>query len=87
MINETRSAEAGSEIINDTSLHTFDRKVIALKVLETTVINTITSVSGREATTNIGYYDGKTVYEGETIDANVKTLTLTSGAVQAYYAK
>jgi hypothetical protein len=83
MINETRAAEAGGEIIEDTSLHTFTRRVIALKALEDTVISAITAA--KPVVTNLDYYNGKTLYSGETIDANVATLTLTSGAVQAYY--
>lgn len=85
MINETRAAEAGGEIISDTSAHTFSRSVIGLRALETTVVNTVTC-SDPEVT-GIGYYNGKTLAKGEAIDANIKTIQLNSGAVQAYYAK
>lgn len=86
MINETRAAEFGSEIIEDTTAHTFTRKVIAIKALEDTVIASITSPTDRTGTTGIDYYDGATLYAGETISAVVSTLQLTSGAVQAFYA-
>lgn len=86
MINETRAAEHGSKIIDDTAEHTFPRRVIAIKALEDTVIDTITSVSAAKLLTeNITYYDGATIYAGDTIEANVATIQLTSGAVQAFY--
>ena len=89
MINRTRSAEYGGKIINDTDLHTFDRSegqwVISLKVLETTVINAITSFDYLPVENLATYYDGKTIYAGDTIDANIASVKLTSGAVQAYY--
>lgn len=81
--NETRAAEYGGEIVTDTAEHTY-KKAIALRALETTVITTITS-TGKHQVEGIGYFDGKTIYPGDTIEANIATLQLASGAVQVYF--
>lgn len=84
MINETRAAEHGGKIINDTSAHVFQKVVIAIEALETTVISSITP--GTPEVENLAtYYNGATLLPGDVIKANVKAITLTSGAVQAFY--
>jgi hypothetical protein len=87
MINETRAAEAGGHIIDDTSEHVFSpKRVIALKALEDTTFTTIVAANP-EVTGLSAYYNSEahTLYRGETIDANIASLELASGSVQVYY--
>jgi hypothetical protein len=81
---ENRAAEHGSEIINDTDPHYFSvtNPPIVLRVLESTVIGTLTSGN----TKNIAYYDGVALEPTDPdVLANLTSVTLTSGAVQVIY--
>jgi hypothetical protein len=80
---ENRAAENGSEIINDTALHTFSRQVIAIRILEDTVIATLDTTN----VVNVAYYDAKALTNADpAILGNFIGITLTSGAVQAIFA-
>ncbi|GEM_PF-4591234 len=86
MINETRSAEFGGEIITDTAAHTFSRVAIAIKVLEDATFTSITSASRKPVSGLDAYYAGRQIFAGETIEGNLKGLQLSEGAVQVFYA-
>jgi hypothetical protein len=84
MITQNRAAEYGGEIIADTDLHTFTRKVTHAVCLIQTVVAAITCDTDRPVA-GIDWYVGKTLAAGHRIEANLKTLDLTSGAIQVYY--
>jgi hypothetical protein len=80
---ENRAAENGSEIINDTVLHSFSHRVIAIRILEDTVITTLDAPN----VVNVEYYNAKAMTTADpTILGNFIGITLTSGAVQAIFA-
>jgi hypothetical protein len=89
MINETRFAEHGGVIIADTTATTFTRPVVAIKCLIATVVAAIapaTDTPTSRVVAGLDWYVGKTLPVGHVIEANVKSIQLTSGAVQAIYA-
>lgn len=83
-----RAAEYGGEIISDTDAHDFSgsntKTPIAIRILEDTVINAITS----DDMTNMAYYDGAAMsITSPIILANIATIQLTSGAVQLIFGE
>jgi len=85
---ENRAAEHGSKIISDTDLHSFQqgKLPVAIRILEDTVIAVITSI-GQYSTENVAYYQAKALAtDSPVILANVNSIRLTSGAVQAIYS-
>jgi hypothetical protein len=89
MINETRFAEHGGIILSTTAATTFARPVIAIKCLIETVVAAIAPAADTPTdrqVSGLSWYVGKTLPAGHVIEANVKSIQLTSGAVQAIYA-
>jgi hypothetical protein len=83
---ENRAAEGGSEIIDDTAEHSYVAiaavQAIAIRILEDTVINTLTSSN----VINVAYYDGAVLTsDSPVILGNFDTVQLTSGAVQVIF--
>ena len=87
MITENQYAEHGGMIIANTTATTFPRKVIALKCLVETVIASITpdTTDANRVVAGLDWYEAKTLPAGHIVEANIAAVTLTSGAVQAFY--
>jgi hypothetical protein len=84
---ENRAAEGGSEIINDTDPHSYVNfatvEAIAIRILEDTVINSLTSSN----VANVAYYDGaELTSDSPVILGNFDTVQLDSGAVQVIFS-
>jgi len=83
---ENRAAEHGSQFIADTETHTFaaTHPAVALRILEPTVIFSIETL---DDTIGADYYEGEALdIDTPIILANVTSLKLTSGAVQAIFS-
>jgi UDP-N-acetyl-D-mannosaminuronic acid transferase (WecB/TagA/CpsF family) len=86
MTNETRAAEDGGEIVSGTDEVIFASPAIAIKALEDTVIEELIPSATRKTVAGLNtYWATKTLYRNETIEANLKGVHLTSGAVLAIY--
>jgi hypothetical protein len=86
MINETRAAEDGGEIVSGTDEVIFARPAIAIKALEDTVIEELIPSATEPAVAGLNaYWATKPLYRNETIEANLNGVHLTSGAILAIY--
>lgn len=81
---ENRAAEHGCLFIADTAVHSFNttKPAVVIRILEDTVIAAITANNAE----GIDYYVGKSLdITSPVILANVVSIQLTSGAVQAVF--
>jgi hypothetical protein len=80
---ENRAAEGGSQILTTPGPHTFKKPVIAIRILEATVIK---ELLGQDDTEGLAYYnDLAMTTDSPIILGNITSVELTSGAVQVIF--